>query len=122
MYFVWDRVDDYAFYSAKETVLDVLKFAVALEIWRKSFSSFPRARVRVGVVLAVVLLATATLSTLVTSLLGLLSHQPGAYQVLGMIDAGGYFVTSVWWAWAAWRTSSEPSPLLARLQPWAHSW
>jgi hypothetical protein len=180
---VWDRVDDYAVYAAKETILDVLKFAVALEIWRKSFASFPRARVRVGLLLGAVLVATAigilivpkdltsyyallsivcprqkagslalfavvvsgawwyriplhplhrailfgfaaylTSATLLMSLIGILSDQPWVVHVLSRIDAISYLATCVWWASAAWRTSREPSPVLAKLQPWAHSW
>jgi hypothetical protein len=176
-----DRSDYYTIYSAKETMLDVLKFVVALEIWQKSFCSFPRARLRVGILLALVLLATAigtltvsmdvdpydallslisprqkagalglfavvvsgawwyriplhplhraillgfagylVLATLLASLLGLLGQE--ARWVLGRIDVAGYFAVSIWWAWAAWRTSHLPNPILTRLQPWARSW
>jgi hypothetical protein len=49
----------FTFYSMKETVLFVLKSSVALEIWRRSFSPFPRARIRVGFLLAGATLLTA---------------------------------------------------------------
>jgi hypothetical protein len=49
----------YTFYSMKETVLFALVVVVTLEIWLRTFSSFRRARVRVGLLLALALLATA---------------------------------------------------------------
>jgi hypothetical protein len=43
----------------KETALFVLKVLVALEIWQRTFATFPRARVQVGGLLAIALLLLA---------------------------------------------------------------
>jgi hypothetical protein len=55
-----ERFSVFTFYSAKETTLFVLKLLIAIEIWLRTFSAFPRARVRVGLLLAGALLVTAT--------------------------------------------------------------
>jgi hypothetical protein len=52
----------FQFYSAKETGYFVLKALIAVEIWRRTFSTFPRARLRVGFLMAGVLLATAAIA------------------------------------------------------------
>jgi hypothetical protein len=58
---IWpERFAVFTFFSIKQTVLVVFKIIVALEIWQHSFSFFHRARVRVAVLLAGALLATAT--------------------------------------------------------------
>lgn len=54
-----DRFWVFTFYSMKETGLVVLKVLVAVEIWQRTFASFERARLRVGLLLVVALLAMA---------------------------------------------------------------
>jgi hypothetical protein len=38
-----------------------------------------------------------------------------------LLDATMYPVALILWSWAAWRPLRAPSPILSRLQPWAHS-
>jgi hypothetical protein len=176
------RFFELTFWSTKETVLDLLKIFIALEIWQRSFSAFPRARVRVGLLLAGALLATAvavwTLPTNLPSydtLVGVLypRQQAGTLLVFAVLVSAaawhrvplhplhrsilvgfgicltlsaalssfvGFRSSEVWldllrpyeqltyvaatlcWTWAAWRPQRSPSPIVSRLQPWAHSW
>ena len=53
------RFYNFTFYTVKETVLNPLDIAVALEVWRRSFSCFPKARRDVGVLLLGALVVTA---------------------------------------------------------------
>jgi hypothetical protein len=95
-----DRFYDYAFYSAKESALTVLKIAVALEMWQRTFASFPRARVRVGFLLAGVLLATAIgvlqVSRDVPSYYALMSLV-SPRQKAGTIGVFAIVVVGAWW-------------------------
>jgi hypothetical protein len=52
---------NFEFHSVAETGYFVLKALVAVEIWLRTFATLPRARVRVGCCLVVVLLATAAM-------------------------------------------------------------
>lgn len=58
-WFLPELTHDVFFYSAKEAVLFVLKTLVAVEIWQCVFATFPRARVRVGLLLVVTLVCAA---------------------------------------------------------------
>jgi hypothetical protein len=49
------------FYSAKETGYFVLKVLIAVEIWRRTFATLARARVKVGFLLVGILLATSAM-------------------------------------------------------------
>jgi hypothetical protein len=49
----------FSVFSMKETLLSVLKILICLEIWQRTFSGFPRARVRVGLLLLLALLGIA---------------------------------------------------------------
>jgi len=60
-----------SFYIGKETALFVVKVAIAVEIWQRTFWSFPRARIRVGLLLVAALLATAAAGVTVPSRLDL---------------------------------------------------
>ena len=176
------RFVELTFWSSKETVLHVLKILIAVEIWQRSFSAFPRARVRVGLLLAAALLATAVgvlmlptnlipydtligvlyprqqagvlavfavlvmaitwhrvplhpfhrailagfgvclpLSAFITSFVGFKSSNAWVLR-LGAFDQLAFVAATCWWVWAAWRPLRAPSPIVARLQPWAHSW
>jgi len=167
----------------KETVYAVLKILVAVEIWQRSFSSLPRARVRVGFLLVAALSTTAaavhtiptdlhpydtlmgiliprfqagtlilyativsaswwyrmplhpfyraiimgfgaflTVYTLLLSLLGVQSGSSRAGLWTAVLNAAAYIAVSTWWAWVAWRRAQAPSPIVARLQPWAKTW
>lgn len=177
-----ERFFVFTFWSMKETAYFVLMVLVAVEIWLRSFSSLPRARVRVGFLLAGALLATAVaVLTIPTgldpydTLVGILEprQKAGALAVFAIIvtaaswyrvplhplhrailigcaaylplhiaiasfvgfHSGGEWInrlgrmsqvasvaTMAWWAWAAWRPLRAPSPIVSRLQPWAHSW
>jgi hypothetical protein len=180
---LWDEgAWGFGSYIFKETALFVLKVLVALEIWQRTFATFPRARVRVGVFLAIALLLLAgsiqigpsqrsqwdlfigvvtprlQVGALVLYLivvfaagwyrvplhefhravllgfgaylvahavtfayLGWSGGTPESYGLFVPVVLSTYFATVVWWAWAAWRPLRAPSPLLSRLQPWAHS-
>lgn len=94
------RVDDFALYSAKETVLDVMKYIVALEVWLRTFVSFPRARLRVGLLLTAVLIGTAMATLTVEAdlpsyyaLASLISprQKAGSLTLFAVIAAGA------WW-------------------------
>jgi len=172
----------FSYYVFKETALFVLKALIALEIWQRTFSAFPRARVRVGLLLAFPLVLLAALVQIVPSerdqwdqFIGVVAPrlQVGALALyLGVVlaarwylvplhefhravllgfgaylavhaltlafygwsggtsaafllafplEAIAYPATVAWWAWAAWRPLRAPSPILSRLQPWAHS-
>ena len=177
-----ERFFEFTFWSSKETVLHVLKILVAVEIWHRTFSSFPRARVRVGLALAGGLLAIAvavrTLPTdllLYDTLVGVLfpRQQAGVLMLFAVVVSAigwhrvplhphhrailvgfgaclplstfiasfigfqsselwqlrlrpfeqlAFVAASDWWAWTAWRPRVAPSPIVSRLQPWAHSW
>jgi hypothetical protein len=52
------RVSSSSLYTFNQTTFAVLKFLTALEIWSRTFSSLPRARARVGLLLAAALLAS----------------------------------------------------------------
>lgn len=59
----WPRVfRAMSVYAIKDLVYFILKVAIALEIWRRTFSRFPRARIRVGLLIAGVLLIIAVLA------------------------------------------------------------
>ena len=171
----------FSFYSMKETLYFVLMVSIALEIWLRSYSSFPRARRRVGLALICVLLVTAAAVRVIPAhltpfqaLIGVLGPRQQAgglalyaiivsaawwYRVplhplhratlvgfaaclvantvmatfagfhgsvwldrLRPVDQWAFVATTAWWAWAAWRPLRAPSPIVSRLQPWAHSW
>lgn len=57
----------FSYYVLKETGLFVVKAFVALEIWQRTFAAFPRARVRVGLLLATSLVLLAALVRIVPS-------------------------------------------------------
>jgi hypothetical protein len=174
---------EYAAYSTKETALAILKLLVGLEIGYRSFSSFPRARIRLGVTLLIVLCLTAAagqavprglypydaivgilhprqqagtlalyaiivstaswyrvplhplyrailvgfcaylaVGAIAASYSGLHPSSTTVYVVANRLQLGTYSATVVWWAWAAWRPVRPPTPVIARLQPWARSW
>ena len=178
-----ERFFVFTFYAVKETVLAVLTIVVGLEVWRKSFSRFPKARVRVGILIASALLATAVAAAMVPedlsrykalvtilvprlnsgtlcvltmvvaaatwyriplhplhravlmghavvlsgqvlllSMLGWSSDPNSVLETLSDLNRLVFLGACSWWAWAAWRPSTPPTPILARLQPWAHSW
>jgi hypothetical protein len=84
------------FDSMKDTVVVVLKILVGLEIWQRTFSAFPRARVRVGLLLVGVLALTAvaarTAPTDGSPFFALLvtlaaRHQAGMVWVLAVVGA-----------------------------------
>lgn len=58
-----EQARSHAFYLAKEPVFFALKALIGVEVWQKSFSSLPRARIRVGLQLVVVLAAIAIVTS-----------------------------------------------------------
>lgn len=178
-----ERFWNYSFTSMVDTVLTVIKILIALEVWQRSFSALPRARVRVGLLLAAPLVVTAmavltipvglhpfralvgilsprqnagtlalyaiivsaaswyrvplhplhrailigfaaylTVNVSLQSLVGWHSFGARAFRSLSTLDQVVYNGAAAWWAWAAWRPVRAPSPVVSRLQPWAHSW
>jgi hypothetical protein len=57
----------FSYYVLKETVLFVVKALVALEIWLRTFAVFPRARLRVGLLLVSALLVLVAVVQIVPS-------------------------------------------------------
>lgn len=178
-----ERFFNFSFYAMKETVYTTLTNAVAIEIWLRNFSRFPKPRIRVGLQLAGALLLTAVavrhiptnlhpyeammgilvprlhsgtlllfaivvaaarwygvplhplhrailmgagLSLLVeVCLLSLLGWAEGVEwlrRVLSLLNQLTAIAAETWLAWAAWRPLRPPTPVLSRLQPWAHTW
>jgi hypothetical protein len=177
------RFDVLSHYAFNQSTFAILKFLTAIEIWSRTFSSFPRGRARVGFLLAAVLLSTAvavaltppglnqwrafvgfvdprlqagslftfailasavawyrvpvhpfhravllgfavylSVHTASLSMLGWLDNSPWARHKGVLLEGTTYVTTLAWWTWAAWRPVRVPTPMIARLHPWARSW
>lgn len=90
----------FSFYMTTEIVFVVLKILIAVEVWLRSFACFPRARVRVGLLLTAALAATAVAAWMTPSELGI---REGFIGVLNpRLQAGSLVlyaivVSAVWW-------------------------
>jgi hypothetical protein len=181
--FWWQRFRVIGYYTFNNSTFAILKFLTAIEIWSRTFSTFPRGRARVGLVLAAALLATAVAVALTPpglnqfrafvgfvdprlqagslftfailasavawyrvpmhpfhravllgfavylsvhaaalSMLVWLNNSPWARHNAILLEGTTYVTTLAWWTWAAWRPVRVPTPMIARLHPWARSW
>jgi hypothetical protein len=66
--------------------------------------------------------ASLSMSVLCHSVVGSRAGGEWAFKVADVFQMSAYSLTLMWWAWAAWRPVTAPSSIVARLQPWAHSW
>lgn len=178
-----ERFFNFSFYAMKETVYATLCNGFAIEIWLRNFSRFPKARVRVGLLLCGALLLTAVavghipgdlhpydammgilvprlhsgtlllfaivvaaakwygvplhplhrailvgaglallVQVCVLSLLGWAGGVEWLRRGLSLLNQLTAIAAETWLAWAAWRPLRAPTPVLSRLQPWAHTW
>ena len=98
--FWWLRFRSISYYTFNNSTYAILKFLTAIEIWSRTFSTFPRGRARVGLLLAAALLATAVAVALTP---------PGLNQFrafVGFVDprlqAGSLFTFAILASAVAW--------------------